>query len=146
MKSKPFTQLLTAIIFIAVSVVSNAQNSLPSKYRVTAYKLGDTAVISQSNIVEVMPPANLYVPNAFTPNGDGTNDTFGAKGDGIIEFNIQIFNRWGELVFESNDITKQWDGIYKGEKAETGVYAYSITATGEKTNQISKSGSVTLIN
>ena len=146
MKTKIYTQFFSAVIFLIISFTASAQNSTTVKYRVTAYKSGDTTVISQSNIVEVMPPANLYVPNAFTPNGDGTNDTFGAKGDGIIEFNIQIFNRWGELVFESNDINKQWDGIYKGEKAETGAYAYSITAVGEKTNQINKSGSVTLIN
>ena len=116
MKTKHYIKLFTTLICFGISTLSNAQNSVPSKYRVTAYKSDDTTVISQSNIVEVMPPVNLYVPNAFTPNSDGTNDTFGAKGDGIIEFNIQIFNRWGELVFESNDINKVWDGIYKGNR------------------------------
>ncbi|MEW6469817.1 MAG: gliding motility-associated C-terminal domain-containing protein [Bacteroidota bacterium] len=137
--------LLTLVTAFALTAFAEAQNDQPMKYRVTAYRNGDTTVVSQSNIARVMAPANLYVPNAFTPNGDGINDLFGAKGDGIIEYSIQIFNRWGELVFESSDINKQWDGTYKGQIAETGAYAYSITAYGEKTNRISKSGTVTLI-
>ena len=135
--------LLPALLFLGCFIAAG-QNS--SRYRITAFKKGDTTVISQSNVVEIMPPANLYVPNAFTPNGDGLNDVFGAKGDGIIEFSIQVFNRWGELVFEANDMNKLWDGTYNGLPAEAGVYVYSITAWGEKTNQISKSGTVTLIN
>jgi len=146
MKTNLLRKISVTLLLLVSSLISVAQDNSLAKYRVTAYKLNDTTIISQSNIVEVMPPLNIYVPNAFTPNGDGINDLFGAKGDGIIEFNIQIFNRWGELVFESSDINKQWDGTYNGEKTETGAYAYSITAFGEKTNQISKSGSVTLVN
>lgn len=146
MKTTFLRNILPPAALIILFFSAAAQNNTPAKYRVTAYKNGDTTVTSQSNTAEVAPPAVLFVPNAFTPNGDGLNDAFGAKGNGIIEYNIQIFNRWGELVFESNDINGQWDGTYKGEKAEMGAYAYNITAYGAKTNRISKSGSVTLLN
>lgn len=116
-----------------------------TRYRITAYKNGDSHVQSVSNTVELIPPIAIYIPNAFTPNGDGLNDTFGAVGQGISEFSMQVFNRWGNLIFESNDISKQWDGTYKGEKAELGVYVYQVTAKGPKSYQLKKNGSVTLV-
>jgi len=71
----------------------------------------------------------IWVPNAFTPNGDGINDVFFAKGENIEEFKMQIWNRWGELFYESTDINMPWlgqrrDGDYY---VENGVYVYRIT-------------------
>jgi gliding motility-associated-like protein len=74
---------------------------------------------------------NLYVPNAFTPNGNGTNDTweiFGNKKTWKF-VHILIFNRWGEKMFESNDINFQWDGTYKGTLQEPNVYVYVLDVT-----------------
>lgn len=68
----------------------------------------------------------LYVPNAFTPNGDGMNDFFGAKGGNFKTFELLVFNRWGELIFEGNHIDDWWDGTYKGEKVQDGVYVWKI--------------------
>ncbi len=68
----------------------------------------------------------LYVPNAFTPNGDGMNDFFGAKGGNFKTFELLIFNRWGELIFEGDHIDDWWDGRYKGEKVQDGVYVWKI--------------------
>lgn len=71
----------------------------------------------------------LYVPNAFTPNGDGTNDVFKAKTIcvQIDNFRLKIYNRWGQLIFKSADISKGWDGMYKGELQQTGTYVYFIS-------------------
>jgi gliding motility-associated-like protein len=68
----------------------------------------------------------LYVPNAFTPNGDGMNDFFGAKGGNFATFELLIFNRWGELIFEGQHIDDWWDGKYKGELVQDGVYVWKI--------------------
>ena len=63
---------------------------------------------------------------AFTPNGDNVNDVFYAFGNGLIEFKMYIFNRWGEKLFESNDIHKGWDGKVDDAFVQEGVYTYRI--------------------
>ena len=70
---------------------------------------------------------NIYFPNSFTPNADGLNDSFAAKGENVTEFNLLIYNRWGELLFESNDINIGWDGTSKQnrEPVQDDVYVYS---------------------
>ncbi len=70
----------------------------------------------------------FYIPNAFTPNGDGLNDTFGAipKYDYINHYHISIFNRWGQQIFETSDITNGWDGTYQGTSCMQGTYVYRI--------------------
>ena len=72
----------------------------------------------------------LYIPNAFTPNGDGINDVFQAKGMGFKTeaFEMLIYDRWGNLIFKSNDIMKGWDGTLKGSLAANDVYVYKIKA------------------
>jgi gliding motility-associated-like protein len=69
----------------------------------------------------------LYVPNAFTPDGDRYNNVFKAEAIGTIAFNVKIYNRWGELVFESDDPKFEWDGTIKqSTKVPDGVYTYVI--------------------
>ncbi|GAB3020025.1 T9SS type B sorting domain-containing protein [Spirosoma pulveris] len=69
----------------------------------------------------------LYAPNSFTPNGDGLNDQFLAFGCGDITItSLAVFNRWGEVVFQTATEPFQWNGNYRGEACETGVYAWSI--------------------
>jgi gliding motility-associated-like protein len=70
-----------------------------------------------------------YMPNAFTPNGDGLNDCYGIKFWGVInELEFGIYNRWGERVFFTKNPNDCWDGIYKGKKQDIGVYVYMIKA------------------
>jgi gliding motility-associated-like protein len=80
--------------------------------------------------VDLKTESTLYVPNSFTPNDDKINDVFFVMGTNITEFIILIFNSWGELLFESTDITKGWDGKYYGENVSNGIYVYSLKAKG----------------
>lgn len=97
----------------------------------------------------VCPPAvNLFIPNTFTPNGDGANDFFQIyySDNNLIYLDIKIFNRWGEKVFESNNQHFQWDGTYKSVKQETGVYTYTVTILlQDNQNAIHKKGAITLL-
>lgn len=88
----------------------------------------------------------IYLPNAFIPDNDGLNDVFKAEGSNLVYFELQIFNRWGEKIFESKDITNGWDGTYNGNKAAIGVYSYRLLYrfTGEQGNHLIN-GHVTLI-
>ena len=78
--------------------------------------------------VVVIPEVTFFIPNAFSPNNDGFNDTFIPKGVFISYFEIVIFDRWGNSIFFSDDINKHWDGIanYGLEKAQQDVYVYRI--------------------
>lgn len=138
------------IAFMALYMTTQAQiTQLPinaQNFRVTAYKNGDLGVYSVSNYVRAIPPAVLFVPNAFTPNGDGINETFNPKGQSITTFNMKIFNRWGEMLYETNDMLKGWDGTYNGEMSQQDVYIYKIKARGEIAGLIEQDGTVTLIN
>ncbi|MGZ3861636.1 MAG: PKD domain-containing protein [Bacteroidia bacterium] len=79
--------------------------------------------------VHVLPLASIDVPSAFTPNGDGTNDIVYVAGWGIKELQyFKIFNRWGELLFESNDLKVGWDGTYRGVPQNTETYIYEASA------------------
>ena len=79
--------------------------------------------------IRIDPKFVLYIPNAFTPNGDGDNDTFFAKGEYINEFEMRIFDRWGNMVFYSDSIDKGWNGKINntvGEICQNDVYVYQI--------------------
>jgi len=95
---------------------------------------------------ELKPPTVLWVPNVFTPNGDGKNDEFEIRGIGITKFEITIFDRWGARVFWSEDINRSWDGKTRsGKTMKTGVYVYLINAIGFDRRRIEKPGTVTLL-
>lgn len=87
----------------------------------------------------------IDVPNAFSPNGDGQNDILLVKGRGVQSILFRVFNRWGEKVFETNNINTGWDGTYKGEPQEMEVYAWTLNAVLDGNISVIKSGNVTLI-
>jgi gliding motility-associated-like protein len=89
----------------------------------TAFGCLDTAQFA----VDVRPAFTFYIPNTFTPNNDGENEFFFGQGTGIATYQIQIFNRWGEMLFESNDIDFPWDGTFRGQQVQVGVYLYMFT-------------------
>lgn len=88
--------------------------------------------------VEIKPDFLLYVPNAFTPNGDGTNDLFFPYIDGFdpLTFEFMIFNRWGELVYETTNSLTGWDGNHKAIKAKQDTYVWKIKVKDKETQNI----------
>lgn len=87
----------------------------------------------------------LFAPSAFTPNGDGLNDGFFLTGAFIRSFQLVIFNRWGQKIFETNNLQEAWPGTYQGQVVQEGVYIYKAEAVGENGAHIEKHGTVTLI-
>jgi gliding motility-associated-like protein len=95
--------------------------------------------------------AQVFLPNSFTPNGDGENDVFYPRGVGIIKVkNFRIYNRWGQLLFERvnfqlNDPSQAWDGTYNGDAPRPDVYVYLIDATCDTGETVFLKGDVTII-
>lgn len=89
-----------------------------------SYKCKDTV----TKIIRIEPAFALWIPNAFTPDSDTKNDAFYAKGYGIDEFEMLIFDRWGELIFEGYTMESKWDGRYKNGEIKQDVYVYKIRA------------------
>ncbi|MCQ2608351.1 MAG: PKD domain-containing protein [Bacteroidales bacterium] len=88
----------------------------------------------------------IAMPEAFSPNNDGHNDIAYVRGWGVREFiEVKIYNRWGQVVFESNDMNIGWDGTFKGEPQGMDTYAYTIKAINTKGEEIFTKGYITLI-
>ncbi|MCX6316735.1 MAG: gliding motility-associated C-terminal domain-containing protein [Bacteroidetes bacterium] len=87
----------------------------------------------------------IFVPNVFTPNGDGKNDVLFVYGNYVATIRLSIFNQWGQLIFESANINTGWNGTYKGQQQPVGVYAYTLKVVLQDGTIINKKGSVNLI-
>jgi gliding motility-associated-like protein len=91
---------------------------------------------------------NFYMPNAFTPNGDGNNDFFFPKGEGVDvnNYDMYIFDRWGERIFETTDFIKQWDGTHMNTPVKGDVYVWKVITKDQYTNKkYTYTGHVTLV-
>jgi len=86
---------------------------------------------------------SLYMPNAFSPNDDGMNETFQPVGFGINKYSLVIYNRWGERVFEGNG--EGWDGHFKGRPAPPGIYVYELRVRNVYRNMFNQTGTVRLV-
>jgi len=93
----------------------------------------------------VQPNYTIYIPNTFTPNGDQKNDVFYAQGEGILEIEMFVYDRWGLLVFYSDDINYGWDGKHNGNDVMEGVYFYKLLYKDGMNKKRATSGTVTLI-
>ncbi|CAH0994194.1 hypothetical protein EMA8858_00302 [Emticicia aquatica] len=100
-----------------------------------------------SNIYTFITPAQIYVPVAFSPNDDGNNDTFSAKGRFIVTYNLEIYDRWGNVIFESNDIDTGWNGTGTDgvTPAPPGNYGFKIFGLDPAGQKFEKVGSITLV-
>ena len=104
---------------------------------------------SLTQIIDVVPKVTYFLPNAFTPNSDNVNDFFRGKGffDGMENFRLSIWNRWGELVFETSDPSEGWNGRKKntGSLSPNGVYVCLVSYTGPRGGDFELKGFATLI-
>lgn len=105
------------------------------------YGCADTVTLD----VIVHPEYTLYIPNAFTPDGDGINDILFAYGTHIKEFEMMIFNRWGEAIFKSNGLEQGWDGIHNGYMAKEDVYVYKIKYKTNRDEVLTREGHISLL-
>ena len=102
--------------------------------------------VSKTVTIEPDCAPELHIPNVFTPNGDGENDLFVIPYKHIAEINIAIYNRWGELIYEINDLDTFWDGNNKnGRLCSDGVYYYIIKGKATNKQQFDETGYVQLL-
>ena len=109
----------------------------------TATNCPDTTCQTVEIIEEV--ESVIGIPTAFSPNNDTHNDVLYVRGSGIQSFTLMIYNRYGEKVFETNDLTNGWDGTYKGESENTGVFAYYLEYEYVNGDKNSLKGNITLV-
>ncbi len=87
----------------------------------------------------------IYIPNSFTPNRDGLNEVFKVYGDNLLYVQLEVYDRWGHLIFSSEDLNVAWDGTYLGQDCPVGTYAYKATYKGPDRKEYKRSGNVNLI-
>lgn len=119
---------------------SNCNNvhaySQPGTYTITQVVLNSNFCSDTFQLnIEVENIHRFFVPNAFTPSGDGLNDIFKPRITGVTDYDFMIFNRWGQLIFETKDINKGWDGTFKGNQCQQEVYVYRIKFTDVEFNK-----------
>jgi gliding motility-associated-like protein len=130
---------------------TNISNPIASPASTTQYVVIGTTEFGCTDIdtvvVNVKPKSLMDLANAFTPgNGNGVNDILRISHNGTITLNVfRIYNRWGQVVFETNDLNKGWDGNFNGTPQPIGTYVYHIDAKDNTGAVISKTGNVTLL-
>ncbi|MCF8464269.1 MAG: PKD domain-containing protein [Flavobacteriales bacterium] len=95
--------------------------------------------------VIVKPAIAFYIPNTFTPNADGLNETFAGNGVGLKEYEMWIFDRWGENLFYSSNMEFEWNGTYKGKQVESGMYIYRFVIVDVNNEQHQYNGEIFLM-
>ena len=127
--------------------VSQIYVSAPGEYIVTITTKHNCTASSKTIVQEVCPP-RLYISSAFSPNSDGSNDIYDVYSAHVGAFHMLIFNRWGEVIFESQDKNHFWNGVYREDPMPIGVYPWVITYEGdteEYKGPYNMKGSVTVV-
>ncbi len=107
---------------------------------------GDGCKTSTEVVVDVNDKHKLYyIPNAFSPNNDGLNDVFYVYGKAVSNMTLVIYDRWGEKMFESKDLSFGWNGVHKGELMPSGVFVYYAEIYFENGDRVEEKGSITLL-
>jgi len=115
------------------------------RYKVWVEDENGCTDISELAIVRTEPLTQLFIPTVFTPNADNHNELFVIQGMHIVDYKIMIHDRWGEIIFESSNITKSWDGTFNNKKVAEGAYHYNIVLLGEDDEVVQKSGLINVI-
>jgi gliding motility-associated-like protein len=113
-------------------------------YKTSYYYIDDVSLFECPDI-PLDSTSTISIPNAFSPNGDGINDLFSPGTENLKSYNCTIFNRWGNQVFSSDEVSRSWDGKYNGCESPEGVYYYIIEANGLDGKQYRQSGFVMLM-
>jgi len=149
----PITMFNTQVLFTEYSLYANtyewsfpgaSPNSSTNENQTVLYPDGETGtylvtLVATSYLgcadtitkeVVILPEVIIYAPNTFTPDGDEFNQTWRIYIEGVDEFNfeLQIFNRWGEIIWESHDVNASWDGTYHGQLVPHGTYTWTVRA------------------
>jgi gliding motility-associated-like protein len=128
---------------------SNISNPVSTPLNNISYVVivSDTDGCSAKDTVNIIvdESTDLFVPTAFAPDGNQLNQILYVRGKGIKDIEFVIYDRWGEKVFETNDMKQGWDGTFKGIKLSTAVFVYYIKATYYSGEKVEKKGDVTLI-
>lgn len=119
--------------------------TVTTRYVLTGYNSKKCKYNDTLDVCVVFDCGEMYVPNAFSPNDDGKNDILYVRGKCLTNMIFQIFNRWGEKVFESSNQAFGWDGTYNGELMNTGVFVYRLEGTTVNKEPFSMKGNITLI-
>jgi gliding motility-associated-like protein len=135
---------------------TNCANPVANPKQTTAYSIiaineGGCVNKDEITVFVVCNNGNIFLPNTFSPNGNGTNDVFYPRGTGLYSIrSMHIFNRWGEPVFEAtnfkaNDASKGWNGTFKNKPAPNDVYVYFVEVICENNSVLTYSGNIALI-
>ena len=100
---------------------------------------------SSNSIINFIPRVEFFMPNTFTPNGDQHNDLLTTLGNNIGSFSMSIINRWGEIIFHTDDINKFWDGKFNGYPIKQGTYSYKVNIIGENKRPFTKTGTINVL-
>ena len=119
-------------------------NEQEFKYQIRA-RSQNGAFLSYSNVVLYRREAALFLPDAFSPNGDGINDVFKPNGSFYDNFQMIIYNRWGQSIFQTTDPGTGWDGTINSDRAPQGPYAYKVIIRDNTGKDFIKKGSVMLL-
>lgn len=120
-------------------------------YEVEVRNEGGCSATDKLTVNVLCDGSNLFIPNTFSPNNDGMNDVFYPRGTGLFSISkFRIFNRWGELIFEqkgikANDVSKGWNGTFKGKKLNPDVFIYTVEVLCENNTAMTFSGNIALI-
>ena len=102
--------------------------------------------VARTYVITVKPlNKDVFVPNVFSPNGDGKNDILYAYGNYIDKLDMRLFNQWGEQIITITDKTRGWDGTHRGKAQPIGVYVYVLKATLTDGRTVKMKGSITLL-
>lgn len=129
-------------------LLDQSQNDLTNqsyRYIVKASAVEGGLPQAVSNTIIITKNANVFYPTAFTPNGDNLNDLFSVFGQYVVDFEIKIFNRWGELLYTSTALDQGWDGTFRGNPMPEGTYTFVADITDRVGRSFQKSGTVLLL-
>jgi gliding motility-associated-like protein len=115
------------------------------QYMLTVTDASTGCFTIDSLVVYVIEDFDIFLPNGFSPNGDNVNDIFLLRGRGIKDFILNVYDRWGELIFTSNNLNYGWDGTFNSKPLMSGTYVYTLSYTNFKNVNKFTKGNLTLI-